>query len=76
MLNAPPIAPVIPITIIYLIIAEITENKLEIPDTVNPESPPRGPINAVPPTVTRSTNKMDDTIVPWTCSPAMWFLVQ
>ena len=39
-------------------------NKLETPDTVNPVSPPRGPINAVPPTVTSSMNRNDATIVP------------
>ena len=39
-------------------------NKLETPDTVNPLSPPRGPINAVPPTVTSKMNRNDATIVP------------
>ena len=39
-------------------------NKLETPETVNPVSPPRGPINAVPPMVTSIMNSIDATIVP------------
>ena len=60
----PPIAPVIPITIMYLIIASMTENMVDIPYTVNPLSPPRVPIRALPPMATRMMNSIADMIVP------------